>query len=171
MADLELQINDTHALLTLPIIDENDETVDLTNASSVTFIVRPEQNDEQTKACSVSSYVDEGTDDGATAGSVLTVSGQDFLTTITVGDRLVITEGNDIGSYIITVVTSDTELTVAETFVGDTAKTWYVTNGEVTVRPDAGMFDVGDQECRAKVTWVDTTISFTITKFIIKGLS
>lgn len=169
MADTKIHVKDTHVTYVFTIIDQDSNITDVTNASSVTFVVRPEQDDEATKACAINPAVDSGSN-GTTTGSTLTEAGQNFTSTVDVGDLIVITEGNDLGSYVVTEVTSDTTLTVAETFVGDTGKAWYVTDGTVTLIPSANLFDHGDQSARLKITWGDTTVSYTITDFVVKGL-
>ena len=172
MADLELQVNDTHATITIYIQDENGAVVDLTNLSSATFVVRPEQEDEAT--ISMTEQVeDEGTGDGATSAQTLTVSGQNFSSTVQVGDLIQILSGNDIGEVrTVTEVTSDTVLTHAGTaYTGDTAQDWQVSRARFTCQFTAGTLDHGEQECRVKIIWSGATESFTVTQFIIKGLT
>jgi hypothetical protein len=171
MADTTISISDTHVTWTFPINNQDDETVDLTNATSATLVVRPEQGDESTKVCTINNNVDSGTN-GTTAATTLTEAAQNFQTTVTIGDLLVFTSGANNGtSHVVTGIPSDTQVSVTGPLAVDTGQSWYITDGSVTVQPDAGMFEPGDQEVRVKILWNDATVSPTITKFIVKGLT
>lgn len=71
-----------------------------------------------------------------------TESGQNFETTVNIGDRLNITSGNDIGTYTINTVVDDTELTCNATFIGSTGAAWNITSGLKMTSFETGVFDI-----------------------------
>ncbi len=89
------------------------------------------------------SRIDSGTAGVTTVSTgTFTESGQNFNTTVQANDTLVIFDGDDFGSYNITSVDSDTQLTCSATFAGDTGQDWHITrDGLVMTSFEQGIFD------------------------------
>lgn len=82
----------------------------------------------QTTTPYLGAQVDSGSNGVTTSGTgAFTSAGQNFLTTVSIGDYLAIDAGGDAGRYIVTATGSDTALTVSPVFpIGGTGITYHV---------------------------------------------